>query len=113
MKPVAKQIRHRKAFTIVELLTVMSIIVILIGLMVPALQKVRRFARDVEQKAQFNAMSAAIELFNNEQSYIIPVTTFQSLNPGDDTGGVKVRVGDRAGIQIPLSEAIEIVFPIP
>ena len=54
-----------------------------------------------------------IELFNNEQSYIIPVTTFQSLNPGDDTGGVKVRVGDRAGIQIPLSEAIEIVFPIP
>lgn len=54
-----------------------------------------------------------IELGNWEQAYLIPVSTFQSLNPGDDTGGVKVRVGDRAGIQIPMSEAIEITFPIP
>lgn len=66
MNPTVNQARKKRAFTIVELLTVMSIIVILIGLMVPALNKVRRYARDVQQKAQFNAINAAVELFNNE-----------------------------------------------
>ena len=66
MRLTVNQARKKGAFTIVELLTVMSIIVILIGLMVPALNKVRRYARDVQQKAQFNAINAAVELFNNE-----------------------------------------------
>ena len=41
MKPTINQARKKRAFTIVELLTVMSIIVILIGLLVPALNKVK------------------------------------------------------------------------
>jgi hypothetical protein len=44
----------------------MSIIVILIGLLVPALNKVRQFAYEVKQKAQFHSIDAAIELFNSQ-----------------------------------------------
>lgn len=66
MKPNLNQAREKRAFTIVELLTVMSIIVVLIGLLVPALNKARRYASLVRQKAQLHSMDAAIELFHNE-----------------------------------------------
>jgi len=39
-------------FTIIELLTVMSIIIILIAMLVPSLNAVRRYARVVMQKGQ-------------------------------------------------------------
>ncbi len=67
MKSIVKQSSRKKAFTIIELLTVMSIIVILIGVLVPALNNVRRFATKVKQMAQFNAIQDSIELFNSEK----------------------------------------------
>jgi type II secretory pathway pseudopilin PulG len=66
MKSIIKQSDNKAAFTIVELLTVMSIIVILIGLLVPALNKVKDFAREVKQRAQFHSIDAAIELFSTQ-----------------------------------------------
>ena len=66
MKSNAKQTNRRAAFTIVELLTVMSIIVILIGLLVPALNQVKRYAYGVKQMAQLKSIDTAIELFNSE-----------------------------------------------
>jgi len=80
MKPVAKQTRRPRAFTIVELLTVMSIIVILIGLLIPALNKVKRFATDVRQRAQLHSMDAAIELFNSEFEGYPPSTALDPMN---------------------------------
>ncbi|HEW79869.1 MAG TPA: type II secretion system protein [Phycisphaerales bacterium] len=66
MKPIAKQSSRKTGFTIIELLTVMSIIVILISLLVPALNMVKRYAKRVKQKNQFHAINVALELFNNE-----------------------------------------------
>ena len=66
MKPIVKQSSRKAAFTIVELLTVMSIIIILIGLLVPSLNMVKRYAKKVRQKAQFHSIDVAMELFQTE-----------------------------------------------
>lgn len=66
MKPIAKQSTNKRAFTIVELLTVMSIIIILMGLLAPAMNRARRFAMKVGQKNQFHSIDVALELFRSE-----------------------------------------------
>jgi type II secretory pathway pseudopilin PulG len=63
---VSPRADKKTGFTIVELLTVMSIIIILIGLLVPALNRVRRYATRVKQKAQFHSIAVALDLFNAE-----------------------------------------------
>ena len=44
--------RKKTGFTLVELLTVLAIITMLVGLLVPSMATVRRFARETKQKAQ-------------------------------------------------------------
>jgi len=66
VKEIIRQFNREKAYTIVELLTVMSIIIILIGLFAPAVVQVRRFARDVKQRNQFKGIREGLELFTAE-----------------------------------------------
>ncbi|MBN2019445.1 MAG: hypothetical protein JW749_04400 [Sedimentisphaerales bacterium] len=67
MKTTGYKTGKKGGFTIVELLTVMSIIILLISLLVPALTRVRRYAQFVKQKAQFHSIGVALDLFNSEQ----------------------------------------------
>ena len=59
----------KKGFTIIELLTVMSIIIIIMSILLPALQGSRRFAANVKQKSQFHEISKALEQFEKERGY--------------------------------------------
>jgi len=54
----------KTGFTIVELLTVMSIIIILISLLLPSLAAVRRYAKDVRQHGQFHDIENCLEMFS-------------------------------------------------
>lgn len=66
METHVNNINRNAAFTIVELLTVMSIIVILIGLLVPALNKVKRYSYEVKQKAQLKGIGTALDFIYAE-----------------------------------------------
>ncbi len=69
MEPITKQPVKETAFTIIELLTVMSVIIILIGLLVPSLSMVKRYAKEVKQQAQFHSIESALELFSSNSGW--------------------------------------------
>lgn len=76
MKTTTKKTRKETAFTIIELLTVMSIIVILLGLLVPAMNKAKIYAKTVNQKNQFHSIDVALELFKIEYEDYPPSDQF-------------------------------------
>ena len=77
-----------KGFTIIELLTVMSIVILLIGVLVPALNKTRIFAKKVVQKGQFHEISKGLELFRTEHQDTYPDSGAASATSSTDTTSV-------------------------
>jgi prepilin-type N-terminal cleavage/methylation domain-containing protein len=60
---IVKMAYAKTGFTIIELLTVMSIIVILISLLLPSLNMVKRYAKVVTQKNQLRNIDAGLQAF--------------------------------------------------
>jgi prepilin-type N-terminal cleavage/methylation domain-containing protein len=79
-----------RGFTIIELLTVMSIIVVLIGLLVPALNKVKRYAMDVSQQAQLHSIDTALALFITNQADDYPDSKAQDITGAPYCGAMKL-----------------------
>lgn len=84
-------------FTIIELLTVLSIIIILLGLLAPGLNAIRLLAKDVEQRKQFYAIGVALDFFNAEWDYYPRSDTYYSgatllakAMVGDDLRGYSI-----------------------
>ena len=82
-----------KGFTIVELLTVMSIIIILMSVLVPGLTRTRRYAKVVTQKGQFNEISKGLELYRNDHQETYPdsgATDSNAVAPAGYCGAMKL-----------------------
>ncbi len=58
-----------KAFTLVELLTVVAIIALLISILVPTVQRAQRQAKEVAIKAQHHGITQGLEMFKSDFGY--------------------------------------------
>jgi prepilin-type N-terminal cleavage/methylation domain-containing protein len=71
---------NRKAFTIVELLIVVTIIALLLGILLPSINMVRTKAKETAQKAQFATIDMALEAFKQDYGDYPPSGRFEGFS---------------------------------
>ncbi len=77
--------RH-EAFTLIELLVVIAIIAVLIGLLLPAIQKVRVVAKRAQTTNDISQLTAAVSSFKDQWGHVPPNQFCLPVRPGGNSG---------------------------
>lgn len=78
---LSKRLSTRAGFTLIELLTVIAIIGILAGIIIPTVTSVKTSANKAKTKSQFGQWAVSMGLFKQEYGYYPAIGTSNKVDP--------------------------------